>query len=79
MTEAQFQEHLAAWITRTDAEALSGETLTAFRALCPEQAAAHSSAAWRVLFGRAAALPVVTVKVARTVSPFVEKYENRIS
>jgi hypothetical protein len=79
MTEAEFQQLVAAWIARTDAEALDGETLTAFRELCREQAATHSSAEWRSLFADAAALPVISGRMARCLAPFVEKHESRFS
>jgi hypothetical protein len=79
MTEAEFQQLVAAWIARTDAEALGGEMLTAFRELCREQTATHSSAEWRSLFADAAALPVINVKIARCLAPFVEKHESGFS
>jgi hypothetical protein len=73
MSEADFQAIVGAWIARTDAEVLSGDLLVDFRALCAEQAATHSSAECRALFAQAAALPVMTTRMARAVAPFVEK------
>lgn len=79
MSEEEFNAIVNAWIAREDARVFAAPEAEAFRALCREQAAAHSSASWRMLFGRAAALPVITGKIAAGLAPFVENHESRIS
>lgn len=79
MSEEEFFETVAAWLDRRKGEALGPQEGAAFRALCREQAAAHSSADWRSMFADAAALPVMTVNIARCLAPFVENHESRFS
>jgi hypothetical protein len=79
VSEEEFFVAVAAWLDRTKGEALGPREGAAFRALCREQAAVHSSADWRSLFADAAALPVITVNIARCLAPFVEDHECRVS
>lgn len=75
MTEAEFFALMDARDERTASVVLSPEAAADFRALCREQAHSHSLKEGRTLFAEAAALPVLTVKLARALSPFVEKPE----
>lgn len=76
MSEAEFFALMDAWDERIASEVLAPKVAAEFRALCREQARVHRSEDRRALFARAAALPVLTVKMARAVAPFVEKPER---
>lgn len=69
----EWREFFEAWVALTDARQLEGDELAAFRVMCEGQAAHHPSAALRMLFALAAVRRVITVRLARSLAPFVEK------
>lgn len=76
MTEGEFFALMDAWDERSAAEVLAPEAAADFRTLCREQARLHRSDDRRALFAQVASLPVLTVKMARALAPFVEKPER---
>lgn len=71
MTRDKFNQLLANWETRTDSIEFQGKVLVAWRELFLKQAEQHPDDAIRTLFRQAAALPVITGKIARNLCPFV--------